>query len=421
MSTPYKSILRKTIATVCTIFIILGMIHHQAMASPTRFSRHKQLAHANNAFGLALYKELLKNKKYKNKNLFFSPHSLHIALSMTLEGARGRTEQEMNQVLRFSAGKQSLQKSISSFLSTLKIQGNRKHGKFRSVNRLWAQKGKRFLKSFLDNVKQNYGSGLRKLDFKTPASIKKAVKRINAWVARKTNNKIKELIHKSLVTPATRLILTNAVYFKDNWKVKFNKRHTRKRAFYTNDNQRVKVPTMFVKAKFKYGVQRGVQILELPYSSGFSMVVLLPRRKKLAQLEARLSAETLKKWLSRLYKRKTLVYLPRFKVKSGMLLKKTLIKMGMVAAFVKKAADFSGMDGTKWLKLAQVIHKGFVEVNEKGTEAAAATAVIVRMKRSARRPRPPVFRANRPFIYLIRDKHTGTILFMGRMMNPKAK
>jgi len=406
-------VLKRILITLLTLTIVTGFVHFQASALKPRPPKHTKITEANNAFGFSLYKRLLQNPKNRSKNLFFSPHSIHTALAMSLEGARGKTGKEMNQILGFAGNKQARQ-NFRYFLWALAARGKTSTSKFHTANRLWGQKGKAFLKSYLQNLKSNYSSSVHRLDFKTKAST--ATKRINAWVAKKTNNRIKKLI--SGVLPSdTRMVLTNAVYFKDSWEIKFKKKNTRPRKFYLNRKKHIKVPTMRVKENFKYSSNSEAQILEMPYSSSYSMVVLLPKQGKLSQLEANLTNKKLKHWLSRSYKTKLTVYLPKFKTKSGMLLKSVLSQMGMPTAFGNKA-DFSGIDGTKGtngLRISEIIHKSFVKVDEEGAEAAAATAIYKRAGRAV----SPTFRANRPFVYLIRDTYTGAIVFMGRMVNPK--
>jgi serpin B len=288
------------------------------------------------------------------------------------------------------------------------------------ANALWAQKGYRFLDEFLTLNQESYGAGVRRVDFK--GATEAARRTINAWVEKQTRDKIKELLKRGILTSLTRLVLTNAIYFKGDWASQFDKKHTRDMPFRLSQGQSVRVPMMYQAHKFGYMEAPDFQMLEMPYKGDdLSMVVLLPR--KVGGLEAmcgKLKADELGARLSRIGRRRQKVrtWLPRFKLTSQFSLNQMLSSMGMVDAFTPGKADLSGMDGRKELYIQAVVHKAFVDVNEEGTEAAAATAVVVGL-RSAR-PRILVFRADHPFLFLIRHNKTGTILFLGRVTNPKA-
>ena len=270
-----------------------------------------------------------------------------------------------------------------------------------------------FLKEFLDLTQANYGAGLKEVDFvKAAEAVRKT---INAWVEKQTQEKIKNLIKRGILDADTCLVLTNAIYFKGNWASRFNNRYTKDSPFTIAPGESVEVPMMFRSGKFKFLEEDTFHMLELPYvDDELSMVVLLPKEiEGLGELQNSLSTGNLKAWLGNLRKQEVRVYLPRFKTTSEFMLAEVLKFMGMTDAFSGRA-DFSGMTGRKELFISAVIHKAFVEVNEKGTEAAAATAVV--MKRGG--PRGGVFRADHPFIFLIRDNRSGSILFLGRLVNP---
>jgi len=375
----------------------------------------------NSDFAVSLYSKL---KEKEAGNLFFSPYSISVALAMTYAGARGDTAAQMEKVLDFTLGQEKLHSAFSALSDTMKIQ--KQEGIELSIaNALWGQTGYIFLDDFLDVVKKFYGAGLRQVDF--AGDTEGARQTINKWVEEQTKEKIKELIKKNVITPLTRLVLTNAIYFKGDWAIKFDKNLTKDADFTQASGEKVKVPTMFLahlrskikNLKFKYGEDDALQILEMPYvGEKVSMVVLLPKKADgLADVEKNLNSENLNKWVASLSIREVNVYLPRFKVTCEFGLNEVLKEMGMPDAFDESKADFSGMNGKKNLFIQAVVHKAYVDVNEEGTEAAAATAVIVGTKSVPQEP--PTFRADHPFIFLIKENSTGSILFIGRVMNPK--
>lgn len=302
----------------------------------------------------------------------------------------------------------------------LNEQGEKGDYQLSVANALWAQKNYRFLREFIKLNDEYYKAGLENVDFTDAGEREKSRQMINAWVEEKTQEKIKNLIPKGVLDALTRLVLTNAIYFKGNWAEQFDKKLTSEQDFYVTKTKKVKAELMRKKDEFEFGQTKELMILHLPYKGDdLKMVVLLPKRKhELARIEKELTSENLAKWQKQVRKQEVDVYLPKFKMTSEFGLKPVLSKMGMAVAF-GRAADFSGMDGTKFLYITAVLHKAFVEVNEEGTEAAAATGVVMGL-RSIPTP-PPVFRADHPFIFLIQDNSTGSILFAGRVMNPATK
>jgi serpin B len=384
--------------------------------APSNKADVASVVEGNNAFAFDLYAKL----KGEKGNIIYSPYSISTALAMTYAGARGETAAEVRKTLRFAFGQEKLHPAMADLVDDLNSRGGDEgEGAYELVvaNRLWGQAGYRFLAPFLGLNKAYYGAGLEQVDF--ARATERARKTINAWVEDRTREKIKELLKPGVLTPLTRLVLTNAIYFKGNWASEFKKERTSDAPFHVTPERTVNVPTMRQTAKFGYTDTPGLQVLEMPYVGGeLSMVVLLPKKADgLAEFEATLSAAQLKTWVSRLRTRKVAVFLPKFKLEFGIGLAKTLAAMGMPRAFDDRRADFSGMDGTRELYISAVIHKAFVDVNEEGTEAAAATAVVIG-KRSV--SRLPVFRADRPFVFLIRDRVTGSVLFIGRVTDPSA-
>jgi serpin B len=367
----------------------------------------------NNAFALALYAKL----RTENKgNVFLSPYSISTALAMTYAGAKGKTAAEIAEVLHFTVPQEQLAPAFAALAAKLHGDVEKEGYQLRIANRLWGQKGYHFLPAFLQVTRDDYGAELAQLDFVGNAEA--ARRTINTWVEEQTAEKIKDLIAPGVLGRDTALVLTNAIYFNGDWAGKFDKTLTRDAPFLLTPEEKVGVPMMRQRGEFAYGVVDNVQILELPYAGKkLSMVVLLPKEVDgLSDLEKKLSVDTLKTWTSRLNVPTVDIVLPKFKTTSSFRLEKVLGSMGMGLAF-SGDADFSGMNGKRELSISAVIHKAFVDVSERGTEAAAATAVV--MARAARPQKIPTFRADHPFLFLIRDNRTGSILFLGRMTNPK--
>ena len=370
----------------------------------------------NNAFALDFYRQLAKNKG----NLFFSPYSISSALAMTYAGACGETAEQMARVLHFGLPPEKLHSAFSDLTGIFNATG--KNYQISVANALWGQIGCKFRPEFLEVTNKYYGAGLKEVDYIDEANREQARQMINKWVEAKTNDKIKDLIKSGDLSELTRLVLTNAIYFKGKWELQFRPEATEPVPFYISMEEKVDVPMMHQMAKFNYAENDQVQILEIPYTGGdLSMVVLLPRPGyELAKLEGMLRPEVIQSWLSQLSREKVEVFLPRFKLEQRFILNQVLQDLGMIDAFDENAADFSGMTPGRDLYIGKVIHQAFVEVNEEGTEAAAATAIIMGTKAMVL-DKPPVFRADRPFVFLIRDLRSGSILFMGRLADPRPR
>ncbi len=375
----------------------------------------------NNKFALELYAKL----QNSDGNLFFSPYSISTALAMTYAGARGRTAEQMVEVLRFPIDNPpshlnswQLASEFGKLVKDLNARGKGGAYELTVANALWGQKDYGFLADFLELVEKHYGGRLNEVDF--IGATETARQTINTWVEKKTNDKIKNLIPKGLLDSMTRLILTNAIYFKGNWAQQFKEDRTREAPFTLSDGKKIDVPMMNQTTKFNYMETATLQGLELPYvDKELSMIVLLPKKLDgFGDLEQSLTQENLSEWQSKLRKREVIVSFPKFKLTSQFSLASVLKAMGMKDAF-SRSANFSGMNGKRDLLISAVIHKAYVDVNEEGTEAAAATAVTMRLTSMGPDSRPPVFRADHPFLFLIRDNQSGSILFIGRVMNPK--
>ena len=281
------------------------------------------------------------------------------------------------------------------------------------MNALWGQNGYSFLPEFLGTLAANYGAGVNLLDFAGNPELSREI--INEWVVEQTNDKIRELIPRNVITTATRLVLTNAIYFKAQWLFQFDEMGTADRPFHLIDGEEVTLPMMCQTEHFRIAGGNGYMAVELPYSNGrISMLVIMPDSDCFFEIEDRLGNDFINEIAGNMRDSDIYLSMPKFETVSAFQLNDVLIEMGMESAF-GMSADFSGMDGTLSLYIGSVIHKAFISVDEEGTEAAAATAVIMQKINGG----PSIeFLINRPFIYLIRDRDTGTILFMGRVLNP---
>ena len=362
---------------------------------------------ANNQFALDFYSEL----KDEEENIFFSPYSISVALAMTYEGARGQTAEEMQSVMYFQED-EILRRPAFAWIHN-QLNKKDKDYTLNTANALWAQEDYKFLNEYFEIIERYYGGNATNLDFKD--ELEKSRVTINDWVEEQTNDKIQDLIPKGNINELTRLVLTNAIYFKGNWVKQFDEEKTSKQDFRVNSDKIVKVPMMSMTGEsFNYTHTNELQILEMPYEGeDLSMLILLPWEDSLDSIEASLTLENLTEWRSNLMKREIDIHIPKFRFETKYFMSNMLSEMGMPTAFSPGEADFSGMDGTQDLFIQFVIHQGFVEVNEKGTEAAAATAVGVGLTSA-----PPSFRADHPFIFLIQDRETGNILFLGRVVDP---
>tara|TARA_B110000114_G_scaffold178276_1_gene211089 strand:- start:97 stop:1365 length:1269 start_codon:yes stop_codon:yes gene_type:complete len=381
------------------------------------------VAAGNNRFALKLYQQL----NDEEGNLFLSPYSISTALAMTYAGARGTTAAEMARALDFNLPQDELHAAFSGLASGLQGAGVKGGVELAIANALWPHKSYPFRQGYVDLIVKNYNSAGQGLDYGKP-EVARGI--INGWVEKETREKIKDLIPEGVIDSLTRMVLTNAIYFKGNWASEFMEKSTREMPFKITPEKSIKTPMMFQKGKFGYYQDADVQVLEMPYKGEqVSMFVLLPnqggtgfrrpatppvKKRTLADLEKMLTPAKLSEWLGKVRQTKVDTWFPKFKMTSEFSLSRNLQALGMRKAFGD--ADFSGMDGSRRLYLSAVLHKAFVEVNEEGTEAAAATAAIVGL-RSAR-PMGPRFRADHPFLYLIRDKRTGSILFLGRYVTP---
>lgn len=374
------------------------------------------LAEGNAAFALDLYQVL----GSENGNLFLSPYSISTALAMTYAGAAGETARQMAATLHFTLPQDRLHPAVNAY--ALDLQARAKEPtegtpfELSIANSLWGQEGFAFRPEFLDLLGVNYGAGMRLVDFVAePESARLA---INAWVSDETRDKIQDLIPSGVIDVMTRLVLANAIYFKAGWLDPFDANATSPAPFHRLDGSAEDVPMMRQSTSYGYAIGDGYQALVVPYLSGnVSMLILLPDDGRFESFEQSLSPEMIQEILGNLTHGPVNFSLPKFTTESAFSLNDVLRTLGMTDAFDPSRADFSGMDGNRDLYISAVVHKAFVSVDEDGTEAAAATAVIMGVT-SAPVAEPIAFTVDRPFIYLIRDDQTGNILFIGRITDP---
>jgi serpin B len=385
------------LALLTVLSLALSACGSSAAGSPVRKSNLRRenpniqasdlhnLTDGNNAFAFDLYQSL----RSENGNLAYSPFSISLALAMTSAGARGETEAQMTQAMHF------LQLNVA--------------------NAVWTEQTLPLQSDFLDTLALHYGAGIHQSDFiNQPNAVKDE---INSWVSDETQEKIKDLLSENAIGPFTRMVLVNAIYFKADWLNQFDSNSTADAPFHLLDGSQVQAPLMNKGMTLPYAAGDGWQMAELPYAGGTAaMDILVPDEGRFEEIEASLNAEAVSAMWSGLQPTSVAFALPKFKVESSFKLDDSLAALGMPNAFDPDLADFSGITGHNDLFIGAVVHKAFVAVDEEGTEAAAATAVIMELSMA------PMFdvtlTVDRPFLYIIRDLQSGQILFMGRVLNP---
>lgn len=372
-----------------------------------------KLAEDNNMFALQFYRRLAEDEK---KNIIFSPYSISTAFAMTYAGARGTTESQMAEAMNFTLGQEGLHQAFAELGERIREIQSKGEVELETANSLWPCTGYDFREQYLNLIEELYGTSITPLDYVNDSES--ARKTINQWVEKKTRERIKNLIGPGVLSPLTRLVLVNAIYFKGDWQTQFNEENTREAAFHLSPDKTVEVPMMYQKNQFLYGSMGHLELLEMPYQGeDLSMLILLPGPEVgLSGLREKLNTESLEKWRRQAHRQEVEVYLPRFKSKYKIRLDKTMVEMGMKDAFNREDADFSGMYEDS-LYISAALHKAFIQVNEEGSEAAAATAVV--MKTTSLPPPPTVFRADRPFVFIIRENDSGSILFLGQQVDPR--
>lgn len=380
-----------------------------------------ELVAGDNAFAFDLYQAL----RTSDGNLVYSPYSISLAFAMTYGGARGETATQMAATLHYSLPEAQFHSALNALDLDLAhrpdqaadVDENQRFD-LSIVNALWGQDGWLFLPEYLDLLALNYGAGMRLVNFQN--APESARRQINDWVSDQTRKRIQNLIPQGAIDPATRLVLANAIYFKAFWQYQFDANRTSDEPFYLLNSATVSVPMMSDESgkDLAYAQGDGWQAVALPYKGGLTeMVILVPDAGTFESFEANLTAERHNEILSAMETQKVILSMPKFTFKTRYGLSDTLIQMGMQDAFDPSLADFSGMDGQRILFIGDALHEAFVAVDEKGTEAAAATVVIMGM--GAMMPEGIVLTIDRPLLFFIRDVPTGTILFMGRVVDPR--
>ncbi len=409
---------------VCLLIVIAGIFSvmflkesepYEESTVPVRLADDKNytaeklssLVDSLNKFSFDFYQKISENKE---DNIFFSPYSIFVALSMAYEGAHGNTATQMYNILNFLQNDSETQGSFGKIYNLL----NQKQEGYRisTANAFWIQQNYPFLTKYINLLQNYYMAEANELDFSKNVE---AARIINTWIENQTNGKIKDMIDPSALSEFTRLVLTNAIYFKGLWENPFDPKYTTKIDFKVNPSKTIEADMMSLSDRiFNYTETDELQILKLPYEDNdLSMLVILPKENNISIVDSSLNTLNIEDWNDNLHEIKINIDIPKFKFKTEYNLNNVLTKMGMVDAFSEIDADFSGMDGTKSLFISDILHKAFVEVNEEGTEAAAATAVIITTSVVTTE-----FNADHPFVFLIQHEETGAILFMGKIMNP---
>ncbi len=410
---------RRILLLLMALLCIALPFHSQAcpVTSPVKMTPLEVVAGASNKFGFQFYEKIAAQNPAGNQ--FMSPISVWAALSMTSEGAAGSTLQLLSKALGLPettvlhAGIAELSKALARADAPYALA---------VANAIWPEKTSKINPEFLATIKKVYHGASTPLDFQRQSEASR--QKINTWVEKQTNNRIKDLLPEGSIEPSTRMVLTNAIFFKGKWKREFDKKFTQEQPFFLEDGKQVKAQLMHLPnneaAQLRYTEIDGIQALQLPYKGDdLSMVILLPARGTMSKLEKSLDAARWTQISNAMDEQQVNVWLPRFKMEIGGSIKPALSAMGMGAMF--QDADFSRMFmGGGDFAVDDVIHKAFVEVNEEGTEAAAATAVVARTT-SAGMDSPKTivnFRADHPFIFMIQHNASKSILFMGKVMNP---
>ena len=399
---------------VLPILVLAGMTlvaNTRSASAQQAMNTHPGVSSGNNQFAFDLFKNVASTQK--DANIFFSPLSISTALVMAYAGSQGETQEQMAQVLHFQASQEEVANGFHSLTTSLSQPAKAAY-QLRVANALWAQKGAHFQPDYISLMDKYYSGDFKTLNF---AETEESRAAINHWVADKTAGKIPQLLQPGDINALTRLVLTNAVYFKGDWTTPFDQSYTQPAPFAAGTGTKKQVPMMHQTGYLGYAQVGDLQALELPYRGDqLSMLILLPRADA-PDPWADFTWEKLQPVRAQMHGTRVEVFLPRFKVEERLSLGQTLSGMGMRDAFERGAADFSGITGRKEWSISAVVHQAVIEVNEKGTEAAAATGVVATL--AAMRPSgPAVFRADHPFLYMIIHKPSDSILFMGLLSDP---
>ncbi len=417
----------KSILSIGIIAILLGSVFigiyynsqnnvrsHKILALDTFATTESvnSLVDSLNDFSFAFYDEIIKKEE---SNIFYSPYNIFTALSMAYEGSRENTAFQMKNILNILQDDSVTESSFGRLYNLL--NKNKEGYTINTANAFWANIDYKFLNEYTNLLKSYYIAEANELDFSKNVD---AAEIINNWIEEQTKDKIKDMIKPDMLSDLTKLVLTNAIYFKGLWQNQFNPKDTYEAEFETNTFQKVMVEMMNYNSedkKFNYTDTDDLKILELDYQGNdLSMIIILPKENNITIAEKQISSANLIDWKNNFVEKKIdILQIPKFKLETEYTLNDILSDMGMIDAFNPGVADFSGMDGTNDLYISEVLHKAFIEVNEEGTEAAAATAIIIGVTSIQE---PTTFIADHPFIFLIQQKETGAVLFMGKVINP---
>ncbi len=396
-------------------------VSEQRISSELPPEEFMDLANDLNGFAVELLQEL---NRENEQNLFFSPYSISLALAMAYAGANGITASEMAQVLHFNLPIEEFHSQLNSLDQSLYmvpeyLKDNKDSFQLNIANTLWGQSGYPFRQSYLNRLAKSYGAGLQEVDFINDSEQTRS--QINDWVSEETEGKIEDLIPEGGLNSLTRLVITNAIYFNAAWMQPFEKKNTKTDDFYLSDGNAIKTPMMEIEERFSYQRDSDLQLVEIPYlNNRYSMVLVMPNESGLSGFIENLSSEQLSSRLESTRSGKVILRMPKFKFESSFSVNQALRELGMETAFSPIEADFTAMyePAGDPLYISEVIHKAFVDVDEEGTEAAAATAVVMGATVAEPIDEPVLLAFNHPFMFLIRDRSSGLILFTGLIMNP---
>ncbi|KAG8515751.1 Antithrombin-III, partial [Galemys pyrenaicus] len=380
-----------------------------------------ELSKANTRFATTFYQHLADSKN-ESENIFLSPLSISTAFAMTKLGACDSTLKQLMEVFKFDTISEKTSDQIHFFFAKLNCRLYRKANKSSelvSANRLFGDKSLTFNNTYQDISEVVYGAKVQPLDFKENAEQSR--KTINNWISNKTEGRITDVIPRGAIDESTVLVLVNTIYFKGLWKFKFSPENTRTELFYKADGESCSASMMYQEGKFRYRrVAEGTQVLELPFKGDdITMVLILPKpEKSLAKVEQELTPEVLQEWLDEMSETLLVAHVPHFRIEDSFSLKNQLQDMGLTDLFSPEGSRLPGIvaGGRDDLYVSDAFHKAFLEVNEEGSEASASTAIVISGR--SLNPNRVTFKANRPFLVLIREVALNTIIFMGRVANP---
>ena len=367
---------------------------------------------ANNQFAIKLFNNISQNL---DKNVFLSPWSISNAMVITYEGAGGNTASEIQNVLNFPTDYNTLRSSYAKLIN----DNNKNEGNYtlKTANAIWINNQSNILSEYQNTVEKYYLASSKSLDFNNKSQS--SANEINNWVRKNTNNKIDKLVSPDNINNLTEIIITNAVYFYADWLEKFDKKDTKNQDFKILNGQNISIPFMNLTKSFNYTEDENTQILEMDYKGEkVSMLILLPKESSSQNIQSLITLEQINKWKSQLTKKKVLIQIPKFKFETEYKLIDNFQELGITSAFIGGKADFSKLSNKSDLYINEINHKAYIDVSEKGTEAVAATSVGIMLMSLPRIVEPIKFIVDHPFIFLISEKETGNILFVGRVTNP---